>query len=162
MNKRPLSIWITQILMLIYMALLIFAAAIPWISQGLDVPGGSKALMSGAFLVLLIVFALVFWGLAYRRNWARLAAIIIFLIMAINSITRLFTDQMLIAPGNSAQKTGFIIGALAVAIPLLLLIYFLLTSPKVKNFFTDAEANAPTPPPIESYDEQLNLKDSAE
>jgi len=102
---RPVSVWITQTLIALFILLLSFGLALTWIRSVptlVNAPGGSASPMWVTLGVVVLMYLLfigglgfVFWGLAQRRQLARWVSVVFLGFSALQGIIAQFS----ISPG---------------------------------------------------------------
>lgn len=151
--KRPLSVWIAQILLLIFS--LIFSASIVAAVAGLF--GSGTALNIGFLMAIAlnigIVLAIIagFWGMAQRRPYGRWIGVgMLSLIFVLSIIGQIMQPEGPMKPyeyDNSIQRWSAGATQVVMGVLFLSLIAYLAFAPKVTNFFTPTEPLESIPPP---------------
>lgn len=162
LTRRPISIWIAQILLLLagipFSIVLFFSL----IGDAAFLAANQLTFFSvvGTFVFLIVKIAFVllfffaFWGLAKRKNYGRwLAVVAILMIVALSVLGKIIGTSGPIETyeyTNNAQQIGGIIGAVTIYGLFGLLLYKLALGANVKEFFQPAvsiEIAEPPPPP---------------
>ena len=153
--KRPPSVWISQVVLGLYLVLLavVFLGGLfGFVASG----GAVVSIVAVVFpLGFIAVFALAFFGLAIRSSWGRWLTLVLFLLMLLGGIFgqfRALTDPRGYAvPVNSAEWFGYLLGGLIFIVPFSFLIYRLGFGTAASNFFNPPEQpeamSEPPPPP---------------
>ena len=157
--KRPLSVWIAQILLLIFT--LVFSVSIV-AAVGLF---GSGAAPNIGFLMAIVLnigivlaFVAGFWGIAQRRPYGRWISVGMLSLMFVMSIV----GQIMQPAGplkpyeydNATQRMAGLMTQLVMGALFLFLIAHLAFATKVTDFFTPPEPLESIPPPPPSFDEE--------
>jgi len=163
--RRPISIWIAQILILIAGVPLSIVALFAVLRDVMFIGATQITALTVIGLMLSTIFRLglvalfffAFWGLARRRKYGRWLSVAIVVLMIIFSIA----GQVFRPSGpveyyeyeNSAERVGGMFGAAVVYGLLGLLLYHLCFSDSVADFFNpEMEQNQlDVPPPPETY-----------
>jgi hypothetical protein len=148
--KRPGSVWAAQII--IGILILMFAAV--GLTALVGTPRLKPAMIGGLLLGLagfITILVVAFRGLARRYPYARWMTVVLFLLMSLNSVARLFIDPNLSGPSGGAYRTGYIIGSLIFVLPLVSVALMLIFSGNVSRFFAKQDREEPGPPPVEEY-----------
>ena len=140
-NKRPISIWITQIMVIgffIYFiyGLLTCVAVIPErIEAGVTLFGFVRVFL--LHLVFLFFFFITFWGLLKRKAFGRWLGVLVVGFLALISLA--FVLQDVVGYKSIGESLVvflfFTFGGLIPSLLLLILTYNLVFSSKVKTFF---------------------------
>ncbi|HQU92542.1 MAG TPA: hypothetical protein PLK77_09610 [Pyrinomonadaceae bacterium] len=152
--KRPPSVWISQIILVIYSLIFLGALLMTLFALGnLNTGGGAPTLILLAFLFFgffIAILATAFWGLLKRRSWGRWLTVGIFSLMILMSITQ---TLMCMVDGTvpAAYRSGQIFGAGVIIVPFAFLIFRLAIGDAAYDFFNPPdepeEMFEPPPPP---------------
>jgi hypothetical protein len=151
--KRPISVWIAQILMAI-IACGFFLIGIFVLMSVRFAPAGLFSLVIGLVFASLPITAFI--GMAMRRQYGRWIAVGVLLLLVLNSFVRIFTDPNVVGSTSGSFKMGYLVGNLLPNLLLVWLVFVLIKSDAVCQFFDSAREANVEPPPIESYD--LSIK----
>ena len=163
--RRPISIWIAQIVILLFglpLTLLVILVSLrewAWLISN-DVPMSSFALAFGVSILRLGVvclFAFAFVGLVRRKRYGRWLAVTVISIMILFSIIGLIFRPSGPLPyqeyENSTQRMGGMFATVTIYGLLGLLLYHLVSSDSVSDFFSppELEVQSVEPPPPSTY-----------
>lgn len=157
--KRPLSVWIAQILLLIFT--LVFSASTVAAVVGLFSSGASLNIRFLMAIVLniciVLAFVAAFWGMAQRRPYGRWIGVGMLSLMFVMSIVgQTMQTEGPLKPyeyDNATQRMAGLMTQLVMGALFLSLIAYLAFSTKAADFFTPpAEPVEPIPPPPPSFD----------
>jgi len=153
--KRPPSVWISQIVLGVYILII---GAIFLIAMAFSNPYASGPPPIGFLFTLgfFAVFVAAFVGLTIRKVWGRWLTFgllsLMFLGGLVGQINGFLGASGYANPTNSAQRGGYIMGGLLVMIPFAYLIYRLGFGDAANDFFNppvdeSGELFEPPPPP---------------
>ncbi|MEJ7846937.1 MAG: hypothetical protein WKF92_02485 [Pyrinomonadaceae bacterium] len=161
--KRPISVWIAQIFILLVSIPITIGVVLSIIGDAVFLANSGLTLFSVVISFLLLiakvafisVFLFAFWGLAKRRNYGRWLAVSAILFVISLSVL----GQLMPVSGpidryeyeNMAQVIGAVIGGFIIYGSFGLLIYRLAFGRNVKEFFgkvPSADSAEPPPPPV--------------
>lgn len=146
--KRPVSIWISQIILAITI-LVIGGMSVMMLTSPLE--NWKKVMMLLFMALYLAYFGVTFWALATRRGFGRWMMAVFLGLTIANSVLSLFTDPNMAGNVPGGYKIGYVFGQMLFLGPLSLLVFFLIKSPNVQEFFAKPEIEIPEPPSIEEY-----------
>lgn len=164
-TKRPFAIWLSQLTLAYYLALLAIGVGI---SIGTDVAAGvplsesvsfdpSNAVMDALFVLALVLPVPAFFGLCFRIGLSRWLSIGYFVFLFVMFLLTLLTDEELTSEQTLAEPGGvpvLIIIMVLLFVPAPIATVLLIFSPKAKLFFSpelesENEMNHLPPPPPE-------------
>jgi hypothetical protein len=151
--KRPPSVWIAQILLLIYLLILVISLA-----SLLAIPkaktGGMRLVGMAIFLAMLSVLTAAFLGLVFRKSWGRWLAVGLFSVAMLWTAISQFTRET--GGGSAAYSSGYILGSLLVMSLFGYLIYRLAMGDAASDFFNyekpGLRSQLQPPPPPAAFD----------
>lgn len=159
--KRPISVWIAQILLIIFV--LIFTSSLVFGVLGLLSSPGS---FNFGFLIAIVfnfgfvlVFLAAFWGMAQRRSYGRWTGVIVLSLMfVLTVVSQIAQPSGPIKPyeySNSTEKMAGFMTQMVMSALFLFLIVQLAFATKVRAFFTPpVEPLQFIPPPPPSFDDE--------
>ena len=156
--KRPPSVWISQIILVIYIAvtaLPVMIGILGVLASNMPTRDVISFIIGAAILLSLsVLFAVAFWGLAKRKVWGRWLTVVILSCGLLLSFVSQFFPAQGMRPTNSAQMTGYFFGGFIVFVPFAFLIWRLATGDAAADFFSEQEPEAeivvPPPPTFDS------------
>ena len=155
--KRPVSVWIAQVLLLILAVLFLLPSLSSAVSIG---PGPTSFGMLAVMLIGLTISALSivsFFGMMKRKNYGRWVGVVILSLMPVMSIIGQIRDKgsLYFEYENSAQWVGGMTANVLFYGLFLWLILHLALSKNVRAFFSSQRQIAPSgpPPPPPTFDD---------
>ena len=163
--RRPVSIWITQILILLLGVAIGLVAVAASFRDLRSIATGDLTLSTAIWVLLSIIFrlailslfALAFWGLVQRKRYGRWLAVGVILLLVtmsiVGQITRPSGPLEYYEYRSPAEQVGGIFGTMILYGLFGLLLYHLIFSDSVNDFFDppDTETRIDAPPPPETY-----------
>jgi hypothetical protein len=155
--KRPISVWIAQILSVIY-GLLFTSMAWVTISDALDLEGpnaeygASLAVMNTTFAIL---FLTAFLSMVFRWKWGRWFSTTAFLIVTGWLLYGFFTDPESPPLPSEAIYLIALLAPLSLFLgPLIVLAFAFILNPRVRYFFSGSlpQPQHTDPPPPPTFD----------
>lgn len=163
-TKRPFAIWLSQLTLVYYLALLAIGVGI---SIGTDMAAGvpfsesisvdpSNVVMDALFVLALVLPVPAFFGLCFRIGLSRWLSIGYFVFLFVMFLLTLLTDEELTSEQTLAEPGGIpvlIIIMVLLFVPAPIATVLLIFSPKAKRFFSpelesgDEMNHLPPPPP---------------
>lgn len=156
-TKRPASVWIAQLILGLFgmLALAGLILGVVYFGSNIDGPMLGAFALAALFQIFWLLLVLgAFWGLQKRKNWGRwlTVGILAYFVIA------MFANTILSQPEgqSSAYRSGYMIGAMLVLIPVGYLIFRLAFGDAAVDFFTasdpDPESSLTPPPPPPNFD----------
>jgi len=142
--KRPLSVLISQIVLVLYALLFLVALGVAILAFNVGTTEASFVAIALALVFLcglVALFLVAFWGLMKRKKWARWMTIGLFVLMLLSSLA----NQVLKGipgSGSSGYVTGYLFGSLLFMALFALLIWRLALGQPATNYFADSEPEA--------------------
>jgi hypothetical protein len=154
--KRPPSVWLTQILLIIFALVfsltLLLNLALVLKREG-EIPLIAVLLLCAVNLGVVLLFLTSIWGLAKRRNYGRWLGVVsltlIWVLMLLGQLFRPSGPLPYYEFTNTAQLVGAAIATVCINALFLLLILRLAFAKSANDFFrpTEATLNIPPGPP---------------
>ena len=153
--KRPPSVWISQIILVIYMLIFLGALAMTLLgAASINTAAGGAVIILIALLVFgffIATLAAAFWGLMKRRSWGRWLTVGILSLFVLISVVQTFSN-VATGGGSSAYRSGQLLGAMIFIVPFAYLVFRLATGDAAYDFFNPPEEEPeeswqPPPPP---------------
>lgn len=165
--KRPVPVWIAQILLIPFFALFLFSLFLAIVTTVNFVSKTGSYLyllnIASSFLFmgsLLLLIFLAFWGMMRRKPYGRWCGVAFFSMITVISVVTMFWrpngPMQYYEPANDAELAGQRLGSIMLLCFFGSILLSLIFSESVKKFFkASGIQTTEAPPSIEAYSDYL-------
>ncbi len=154
--KRPASVWIAQILMVLIAVFYVGLATAIIFKVGPSSPATAIAAIILPLILSAIAF-IAFIGMLRRRPYGRWTAVGLLALAVLSGSLQIFWGSNA-ANGSGSFRAGYSFGQLLPAVLLGWLVFALIKSDSVSRFFTKPDSESDAPPPVEYYSDDFPRK----